>query len=107
MKFSLSRHVAVGVKDMKAAEEFYTDVMGWEVGERGDSWVELHSGTITLYICDDNDGVCFDIPTDSVPATYAYLKERGCKLVRETKGEMFIRDPFGVEYCLSQGGFEP
>lgn len=107
MQFELSRNVAIGVGNLPEAEEFYTRVMGWEVTERGSNWIGLRSGAVTIYICDDNDGICFDFPVESAPSALSYLVENGCKKVREINGEIFVRDPYGVEYCLSQGGFEP
>lgn len=107
MRFDLSRNVAVGVANLAEAEEFYTRVMGWEVQERGPRWVGLSSGAVTIYLCDDNDGTCFDVPVENAPAALAYLTSNGCTKVREINGEIFVRDPYGMEYCLSQGGFEP
>ena len=102
MRFEASNCVAVGVSDSLAAERFYVDTLGFEVGHRAAHYVELRSGALRLFLCDDEEGVCFDLPVDSVAAATAYLNEHGCEIYRRARGEVFVADPYGLKFCISQ-----
>ena len=102
MRFEASNCIAVGVSDSLAAERFYVDTLGFEVCERGACYVELRSGALRLFLCDDEDGVCFDLPVDDVPSAAAFLSEHGCKILKRARGEVFVVDPYGIKFCISQ-----
>ena len=102
MRFEASNCIAVGVSDSLAAERFYVDTLGFEVGERGGCYVELRSGVLRLFLCEDEHGVCFDLPVDNIPSAEAFLTEHGCKILKRARGEVFVVDPHGLKFCISQ-----
>ena len=102
MTFRTSDCIAIGVSDMAAAEKFYVDVLGFEVGERWDGYVELKTGALKLYLCEDDAPICFEVLVDGVQAATEYLVEHGCEKDDEEGDEVFVTDPYGLRFCVSQ-----
>lgn len=101
MTLELSNCIAVSVDDISAAERFYVDDMGFQLGERSDDWVEVTSGSLRLFLCDDDEGNCFELPVEHIPSTVAYLTEHGCKTYKKHGGEVYLKDPHGLRFCVT------
>jgi hypothetical protein len=89
------------VKDRGAAERFYTEVMGMELGRKRDDWTELSAGPLKFYLCDDDMAVCFALVADDPLSAAAHMEHDGCTRLFESGGEVFVRDPHGVNWCVS------
>lgn len=101
MAIEMTNCIAIGVKDRAAAERFYVDVLGFSVGGKKDDWTEILAGPLKLYLCDDDMAYCMAVDTDDVSATAERFENNGCGRLFESGGEVFLRDPFGTNWCVS------
>ena len=102
MRYSTSNCVALGVPNVEQALDVYVGKLGFEMGKRTDTWTELNSGALTLYIVqDDVHQPCFDIEVDDVGAAQVELSAAGFEKVELAPNELFMRDPFGYLFCIS------
>jgi catechol 2,3-dioxygenase-like lactoylglutathione lyase family enzyme len=101
MTMEMTNCIAIGVSDRDAAEKFYTEVLGFEIGERGDDWTEVLAGPLRLYLCNDDMAYCMAVNVDDPFTVAGQLEAQGCERLFESKGEVFVRDPFGTNWCLS------
>lgn len=93
--------IAIGVADRDAAERFYVEVLGFTLGEKAESWTEIIAGPLKLYLCADDMAYCMAVNVPDPDATAAYLELNGAQRLFESGGEVFVRDPFGTNWCLS------
>ena len=93
--------VALGVSDRAAAERFYTEVMGFQPGQRSEDWTEVVAGPIRLFLCDDDMTHCMAVDVDDPTAAAAEMESHGATRLFESGGEVFVKDPFGNNWCLS------
>ena len=104
MRFSLSNCIALGTNDMNKAADYYEKVLGYERGKSSDSWIELSSGALKVYVChDDVTQPVFDLQVDDIDAAENYLSENGFTkaVLSDDDKELFMKDPFGYSYCIS------
>src|SRR5690349_906405 len=59
MKFEMSNHIAIQVKDLKKATEFYKDVMGMEVLKQDDGEAEIRCGSMVFHAESSEQGKTF------------------------------------------------
>jgi catechol 2,3-dioxygenase-like lactoylglutathione lyase family enzyme len=104
MTIEMTNCVAIGVPDRAAAVRFYTDVLGFQLGESSESWTEILAGPLKLYLCDDDMPYCMAVNVADVPAAASHLERHGCTRLFESGGEVFYRDPFGTNWCVSPRG---
>lgn len=109
-------HIAIAVKDLDAALEFYRDALGAEVGERrdvpnegveiaflpmGDSEIELlepldAEGSIARFLENRGEGIhhiCLQVP--DIEAAVARLEESGGRMATEVRAH-----PDGTYYAF-------
>jgi catechol 2,3-dioxygenase-like lactoylglutathione lyase family enzyme len=105
MIFSANNELALHVADPRAAEVFYTGVLGCTVVDRTPDCIALTSGVLRLYLLRDphptHDAVVpsFDVPDRA--AALAQLQAAGCTLVPigpHAPGEFYLRDPHGIVF---------
>lgn len=101
MTMEMTNCIAIGVKDRDAAELYYVDVLGFTLGDKAESWTEIIAGPLKLYLCDDDMAYCMAVNVDDPDSTAAYLELNGAERLFESGGEIFVRDPFGTNWCLS------
>jgi catechol 2,3-dioxygenase-like lactoylglutathione lyase family enzyme len=103
MTFRTSDCVALGVDSARVAADHYKSVLGFEEGKSGSNWIEVRSGALRLFLCEDEVKVpCFDIQVEDVEAARIYLEGAGWAQVDIAPGDVFMRDPFGYTFCISQ-----
>ncbi len=101
MKIEMTNCIAIGVQDRDAAERFYTEVLGFSVGDKKADWTEIIAGPLKLYLCDDDMAYCMAVDVDDVTAVAGHMEHYGCERLFESGGEVFVRDPFGTNWCVS------
>lgn len=88
---------------MQTAAAFYRDTLGWEISRETEKWIEMKTGALLIYLCQDEiREATFDMITDDLERAEAYLAEHGCEKVDLGTGELFVRDPFGYLTCVSK-----
>lgn len=103
MKFETSNCIARGVDNMRSAAEFYRDTLGWDISRETDKWIEMKTGALLIYLCQDEvREAAFDMRTDDLVGAEAYLVGRGFQKVDLGTEELFVRDPFGYLTCVSK-----
>jgi catechol 2,3-dioxygenase-like lactoylglutathione lyase family enzyme len=69
MRFQTSNCVALGVANKREAADLYRDVLGFEEVKEGGNWIEMRTGALRIFLCEDEVRVpCFDIETEDVEA---------------------------------------
>jgi hypothetical protein len=108
MEFQTTNCVAISVSDMRAACDHYAQVLGFETVKEHDQWIEVKSGGLRLFLCQDDPPLppTFNLRVPSVEGALEHLLSNGWSQVDLGEGEVFVRDPFGSLFALSQGGSE-
>jgi catechol 2,3-dioxygenase-like lactoylglutathione lyase family enzyme len=100
MKFRSNNCVAIHVKDLKKAERFYGDVLGFKLKSRARGYLCFNTGRFLLYI-NKSKKTQPPVPSftvKSIREAKAHLKKAGCKIVHDWGGAIYFRDPFGIVY---------
>jgi catechol 2,3-dioxygenase-like lactoylglutathione lyase family enzyme len=100
-----SRDVIVRTPDVKAATEFYENVLGLAVTQRTGKIVGFETGTLQLFVEQGNPlPVVLDFLVRDVQATKAALIAAGCTIVEENPNipRCYVRDPFGLLFNLGE-----
>ena len=107
------RHVALRVKDIRASEKFYTELLGYTVEWRPDDdnvYLSCGVDNVALHRCDqpseagalDHIGIILNAP-DDVDAWFEFLKGRGVKM---KSGPETHRDGARSFYCYDPDGVQ-
>ena len=102
MKFRSNRCIAIHVKDLKKAEQFYRDTLGFALVSKTRGMLEFDTGRLLLYINKSAKArppiPSFDVK--SLREAKSYLKKAGCTIVAESGRAAYFRDPFGMVYDI-------
>jgi catechol 2,3-dioxygenase-like lactoylglutathione lyase family enzyme len=103
MTFSTTNCIALSTRDMRTAADHYVQVLGWKVVQESDEWVELDSGGIRFFICQDQvpQPPTFELRTEAISGGVQRLVSNGWTKEEFGDGEVFVRDPFGNLYALT------
>ena len=105
MDFRLSKAVAVQAADVAAANEFYTNVLGWPAEEQ-EGITAIDADPLTLYVDGKQhcEGMLMELIVEDAEAARDYLVDNGCEVVvwGGVGRACIVRDPFGVHYNLWQ-----
>jgi catechol 2,3-dioxygenase-like lactoylglutathione lyase family enzyme len=100
-----SRDVIVRTPDLKAAAEFYQQVMGLTVTQRTGHIIGFETGALQLFV-EQGDALpaVLDFLVPDVRATKAVLVAAGCTIVEENPNvpRCYMRDPFGLLFNLGE-----
>jgi len=112
--------VAIRVRDVPAAEKFYRDVLGFEVGLRDErrNWVFMRAGAAGMIVLQEERGdwrqqhFAFTVAERDADAAAAALRQRGVAVEGPVVHEwipaksLYLADPDGhdVELCAPLGG---
>ena len=98
--FRKSNHAAVLTPDLKAARDFYENVMELELVNSTDEQLVFKTGDSFFYVVRDLDrtGTVLEFCVDNLDASMDRLLSKGCKGIKwEEKGiDCYLKDPFGV-----------
>jgi catechol 2,3-dioxygenase-like lactoylglutathione lyase family enzyme len=96
--------VAIHLTDISAAENFYTNVMKFEMVSRTEKSVEYDAGTFLLNVqADLNPGPPIpSFPVKEIRAAKEGLIANGCTILRDDGSSLCFMDPFGIVYCVAE-----
>ena len=92
--------VAIHLTDISAAENYYTNVMKFEMVSQTEKSVAYDAGSFVLNVCADlNQGLPIpSFPVKDIRAAKEGLIANGCTILRDEGGSLCFSDPFGVVY---------
>lgn len=96
--------VAIYLEDITAAENFYTNVMKFQLLTRSETRLEYDTGHFRLRV-DRNLKPAAPVPNftvQNIRAAKRSLLENGCVILREDTNSLYFRDSFGIAYDLIQ-----
>lgn len=103
MAYELSNCIALGVHDMRAAADFYERVLGYRRRHTSPGFIEMHTGALRLFLCNQElVAPTFEMQVEDLPKAAAYLSSNGFEQEDEGEGEVYMRDPYGYVYCLTE-----
>jgi catechol 2,3-dioxygenase-like lactoylglutathione lyase family enzyme len=103
--FRSNDSVAIHLKDITAAENFYTNVMKFSLLTKSDAQLEYDTGNFLLCVNRDLNTQP-PIPSFTVKdirVARRFLLENGCIILREDQGSLYFRDTFGITYDVVEG----
>jgi catechol 2,3-dioxygenase-like lactoylglutathione lyase family enzyme len=103
--FRSNNCVAIHLKDISAAENFYTNVMKFSLLAKSEAHLEYDAGNFLLQVNRDLN-THPPIPNFTVKdlgAARRSLLENGCTILREDKRSLYFRDTFGIAYDVIEG----
>jgi len=96
--------VAIYLRDITAAENFYTNVMKFQLLARSDTHLEYDTGQFRLCVNRDLKPAA-PVPNftvENILTAKRSLLENGCIILREDTTSLYFRDSFGIAYDLIQ-----
>ena len=102
--FRKSNHAAVLAPDLKAARDFYENVMELELVNSTDEQLVFKTGDSFFYVIYNPDctGTVLEFSVDDLNASRDRLMNKGCRVIKwEGKGkDCYMQDPFGMIFNL-------
>ena len=102
--FRKSNHAAVLTPDLKAARDFYENVMELELFTSTDEQLVFKTNDSFFYVVRDLDrtGTVLEFYVDDLDVAKDRLVSKGCQIIKwEGKGkDCYLRDPFGMIFNL-------
>ena len=96
--------IAIGVRDKTASAAVFCDLLGGEVTDRRDDWVEVSAGPFKFYFVEDGtNDLAFSVDVDDEAEILPKLLKRGFVVdpaITERVGETFVRCPDGMRINL-------
>ena len=102
--FRKSNHAAVLAPDLKAARDFYENVIELELVNSTDEQLVFKTGDSLFYVIYDPDrsGTVLEFCVDDLDAARDRLVSKSCRVIKwEGKGkDCYMQDPFGMIFNL-------
>ena len=94
--------VAIHLTDISAAENYYTNVMKFEMVSRTEKSVAYNAGNFLLNVQADLDPrlPILSFPVKDIRAAKEGLIANGCTILRDHRSSLCFRDPFGIVYYV-------
>ena len=98
MKFRSNNCVAIHLKNLKKAEEFYGGVLGFRLKSKTRRQREFETGHFRLYVNQARQvqPPVLSLSVKDLKAARRFLKQHGCRIVVNWGGALYFQDPFGV-----------
>jgi len=106
MPYKFSRCISFPTADRDRAADFYEKVLGFEVVERQDRFVEFKAEQNRIFIDQsDNRGPVMELIVPDLEKAKQHLIKNGCHILTwNGKGkDCYIRDPFGFLFNIWEG----
>lgn len=105
MKFEFTNCVALQTTEPQKAREFYEKVMGiqFDQEEAGSKYARCGSLLFFLDHEDKLSGPVLDIVVSDLEKAKSELLKNGCKIIKWDKTGIYLKDPFGLCFNLSEG----
>ena len=103
INFKTDGNFAIHVTDIKKAENFYSNVLGFKLLDKHFDQLEYDTGAVRLYVNLDDSIIPF-IPVLEVKnckEAKEYLINNGCEIIKEfNEKALYFKDPFGITIDL-------
>ena len=105
-EFKTDGNFAIHVTDLKKAEEFYGNVLGFKLKSKSDKYLEFNTGKITLYVNLDDKIIPY-IPAlivDDFENAKQNLLKKGCSILKDSEWNKtgYFTDPFGIVFDVTE-----
>ena len=99
-----SNCVAIHLTDISAAENYYTNVMKFEMVSRTETSVAYDAGSFLLKVnADLKPGPPIpSFPVKDIRMAKEGLIANGCTILLDNGDSLCFRDPFGIVYCVAE-----
>ncbi len=100
-----SRDVLIQTDKMDVASDFYENVLGFKVFERGEEIVGFETGAFRLFLDDGKPyGPVFEFMVPNLEEAKRKLIKAGCLVEQEDSRipRCYVRDPFGLIFNLAE-----
>ena len=91
--------LAIHVTDLEQAENFYSNILGFNLLEKRDGHLVYDTGEITLYINQDDKSMSFipGLEVTNYEQAKSYLIASGCEIIKEWPNSkaLYFLDPAG------------
>lgn len=98
----VGKNVALGVDDLDAAVNLYTEVLGFTLVDRNEMYAQVDAGETTFWLTEDEvREPAFELVVEDVETALETLQENGFTVdeeMSETSGQTFVRDPDGYVF---------
>jgi predicted dithiol-disulfide oxidoreductase (DUF899 family)/predicted enzyme related to lactoylglutathione lyase len=100
--FKLTNNIAVQVKDFERASNFYQNILGMRLEQKGEQESKFSFGNNYFYIEDSDKGsIFFEFAVDDFHHAIEMLLDQGCFVTKEYhEKSVMIADPFGLKFHL-------
>ena len=100
--FRKSNHAAVLTPDLKAARDFYENVMELELFTSTDEQLVFKTNDSFFYVVRDLDrtGTVLEFYVDDLDVAKDRLVSKGCQIIKWEGKDCYLRDPFGMIFNL-------
>ncbi|HJY64142.1 MAG TPA: bleomycin resistance protein [Ignavibacteria bacterium] len=97
INFKSNNCIGIKVGDLKKAQKFYGNVMGFKQINGDDKLISFDTGQFILYVekSDSNQSPVPSFSVSNADVTKEYLINYGCEIIWETNGCFWFKDPFG------------
>ncbi len=102
MKFDSNHCIAIHVKDLAAAEQFYSNILKLELLTKTETFLEYDTGHFLLYI-NKGEEALGPIPSfnvEKVEEAKELLLKNGCTIIEDRISSLYFKDPFGNVYDI-------
>ncbi|HEX4506318.1 MAG TPA: VOC family protein [Alphaproteobacteria bacterium] len=100
-----TRDILIQTTDLKAATQFYNQVLGLEIFMSEPAMIGLESGAFRLFLDKAEPyGPVLEFKVDDLEAAKAELVAAGCRIENDDPSvpRCYIRDPFGLIFNIAQ-----
>ena len=100
--FRKSNHAAILTPDLKAARDFYENVMELEQVNSTVEQLVFKTGDSFFYVIHDPDytGTVLEFCVDNLNPARDRLVSKGCRVIKWEGKDCYLRDPFGMIFNL-------
>jgi hypothetical protein len=97
--------IAIHLKDITAAENFYTNVMKFSLLTKSEAHLEYDTGHFLLCVNRDlnTQPPIPGFTVKDIGSARRSLLENGCIILREDQRSLHFRDTFGIVYDVVEG----
>jgi len=102
--FQMTNNIAVGVKDVEKAVEFYENIIGMKKVKTLENEMKLSISGTNFYIEEnDENNTFFEFAVEDFESTKNSLLDNNCTITKEfSDTSIMIADPYGIKFHLFQ-----
>jgi catechol 2,3-dioxygenase-like lactoylglutathione lyase family enzyme len=105
MKFKSNKCIAAHVLDIKKAERFYKEILGFKLKSKTHESLEFNSGHFLFYVNKDKRkrSPIPSLTVRNIAEARKLLVKNGCKIIQDRGSSLYFVDPFGFTFDVIEG----